>query len=204
MKTPDAPCDRQCRPAHHPEDECRRCAFLRDLAASPELGHRISDVKRRYCFGCAPQAENFARRIRRLRLKEQGAPVWQRLGFASVEAWRAYHRHNMVKRRAKRRLGAMFALATATTGSEPQQARHTGTPTCAVHPQPRRKPTMSQTTIRTASGKDVTGEVTRRQGGASLGELFVHMATGTLAKTSEERVTVRDAAGNHWSGTRNP
>ena len=59
---------------------------------------------------------------------------------------------------------------------------------------------MAKATIETSAGNKVTGEVVRREGGPTLGELFGHMLTGGLMTPTEARVTVRDAAGNHWSG----
>jgi hypothetical protein len=60
---------------------------------------------------------------------------------------------------------------------------------------------MAKATIETSAGEKVTGEVVRREGGPTLGELFGQMATFGLMTPGEARVTVRDSAGNHWSGT---
>jgi hypothetical protein len=59
---------------------------------------------------------------------------------------------------------------------------------------------MAKATIETSTGQKVTGEVVRREGGPTLGELFGQMVTAGLMTPSEARVTVRDSGGNHWSG----
>jgi hypothetical protein len=43
-----------------------------------------------------------ARRARRIRLKVQGTPTWQRNGWASEEQYRAYHRQYLRERRANK------------------------------------------------------------------------------------------------------
>lgn len=59
-------------------------------------------------------------------------------------------------------------------------------------------------TIRTSSGDRVTGEVVRREGGkvSDVDTLLCLVTGGVVNPTNEERVTVRDDCGNHWTGAR--
>lgn len=60
----------------------------------------IAPGKLKYCRNCGPLAKQAARRERRKAQKAMGSPTWRVYGWASEEAYRAFHRTNMQKHRA--------------------------------------------------------------------------------------------------------
>jgi hypothetical protein len=72
------------------------------LPVCAQCGYRrVAPGKQKYCHDCAPVAKTVVRRERRLHLKTQGIPAWQRNGWASEEQYRQYHRQYMQGRRSR-------------------------------------------------------------------------------------------------------
>ncbi len=71
-------------------------------------------VPGRLCRHHAREARIIARRERRARMKEEGAPTWKRNGFPSAEAWREYMRRYMREWRARKRVERNQGIGTAS------------------------------------------------------------------------------------------